>query len=192
RKMLATPPDKRDAVQKYLADKFEKGLRFDVPELMELDAEFKKAAEENARKAEPLQNRLLTGSTILALWDRGDPSPTYIYRQGDHQKPGRPVSPGVPSVLTDGRTPFVVKPPWPGAKKTGRRLALAQWLVQPDQPLTARVMVNRLWKHHFGRGLVATLQNFGQTGAPPTHPEMLDWLAQEFVRQGWSVKAMHR
>ena len=132
------------------------------------------------------------GETIVALWDRGDPSPTYIYRKGDPEKPSRRVGPGVPSVLTDGKTPFVVAPPWPGAKKTGRRLALAKWLVRPDHPLTARVMVNRLWKHHFGRGLVATLQNFGQTGARPTHPELLDWLAREFVRQGWSVKAMHR
>jgi cytochrome c553 len=193
RRMLATPPDKRDAVQRYLAEKLEKGLRFDIYELIELSAEFKKVSESQVRKMEALQSRMLPGGdTILALWDRGDPSPTYIYRKGDPEKPGRLVGPGVPSVLTDGRTPFVVKPPWPGAKKTGRRLALAQWLVRPDHPLTTRVMVNRIWKQHFGRGLVATLQNFGQTGARPTHPELLDWLAQEFVRQGWSIKAMHR
>src|SRR5205085_3392574 len=80
----------------------------------------------------------------------------------------------------------------PGAKKTGRRLAFARWLTQPDHPLTSRVAVNRLWKHHFGTGIVKTLGNFGKAGAAPTHPELLDWLAVEFVRQGWSVKAMHR
>src|SRR5262249_8640886 len=85
-----------------------------------------------------------------------------------------------------------VEPPWPGAKKTGRRLAFARWLTTPDHPLTARVLVNRLWKHHFGRGIVPTLGNFGKAGARPTHPELLDWLAVEFVRCGWSVKTMHR
>ncbi|MBS0263649.1 MAG: DUF1553 domain-containing protein, partial [Planctomycetes bacterium] len=99
---------------------------------------------------------------------------------------------GVPSVLTDGKTPFEVVPPWPGAQKTGRRLALARWLTQPDHPLTARVMVNRLWRHHFGQGIVRTLDNFGKTGTPPTHPELLDWLARRFAENGWSIKQMHR
>jgi hypothetical protein len=71
-------------------------------------------------------------------------------------------------------------------------LALARWLTAPDHPLTARVAVNRMWKHHFGTGIVSTPGNFGKTGAAPTHPELLDWLANEFVRCGWSMKAMHR
>ena len=98
----------------------------------------------------------------------------------------------MPSVLTDGKTPFDVKPPWPGAKQTGRRLAFAAWLTQPDHPLTARVMVNRIWKHHFGTGIVASARQLRQGRPPPTHPELLDWLAREFVRAGWSIKAMHR
>ncbi len=129
---------------------------------------------------------------IQALWDRGDPSLTYIYRRGDPMSPGRLVGPGVPSVLTDGKTPFHVEPPWPGAQSTGRRLALARWLTQPDHPLTSRVAVNRIWKHHFGRGIVQTLGNFGKAGGPPTHPELLDWLAVQFVEHGWSFKSMHR
>jgi hypothetical protein len=142
---------------------------------------------------------------VHALWDRGAPSPTYIYRRGDYLQPTKLVGPGVPSVLTDGMTPFVVTPPWPGAKSTGRRLALARWLTQPDHPLTARVMVNRIWKHHFGAGIVRTLDNFGTTGDRPSHPELLDWLTREFtvgepspvrgrvsLAKPWSIKALHR
>jgi len=129
---------------------------------------------------------------IQAVWDRGEPTPTYIYRRGDPLSPGRLVGPGVPSMLTDGKTPFEVKPPWPGAKQTGRRLAFAHWLIQADHPLTWRVEVNRIWKHHFGSGIVSTLGNFGKSGSPPSHPELLDWLAQEFVASGSSRKVLHR
>ncbi len=129
---------------------------------------------------------------IQALWDRGMPTPTYIYHRGDPLTPGRLVGPGVPSMLTDGKTPFENKAPWTGAKQTGRRLAFAQWLTMPNHPLTGRVAVNRIWKHHFGRGIVKSLGNFGKAGDPPSHPELLDWLALEFVQNGWSMKAMHR
>lgn len=137
-----------------------------------------------------VRRRMEPPLAIRALWDRGEPSPTYILRRGDHDKPGPLVGPGVPSVLTDGRTPFVAKPPFPG--KTGRRLAFARWLTQPEHPLTARVMVNRIWYHHFGAGLVGTLENFGMQGERPSHPELLDWLAVAFVKRGWSIKEVHR
>ena len=156
---------------------------------VEQDAEKKKAVEakikrvEGQRPAEPL---------IRALWDRGEPSPTYLLHRGNYLTPGRLVGPGVPSVLSDGRTPLAAAPPWPGAKKTGLRLAFARWLTQPDHPLTARVHVNRIWKLHFGEGLVRTLDNFGRTGDAPSHPELLDWLARELPRREWSVKSLHR
>src|SRR2546426_7892172 len=79
-----------------------------------------------------------------------------------------------------------------GRATRGGRSARARWLASPRTPLRARVMVNRLWQSHFGRGLVATSSDFGRAGEPPTHPELLDWLAQEFVQRGWSLKAMHR
>jgi cytochrome c553 len=129
---------------------------------------------------------------IRAVWDHGEPSPTYILRRGNYLTRGKLVGPGVPSVLTDGRTPFHVAPPWTGSKKTGRRLALARWVTRMDHPLTARVMVNRMWKHHFGEGIVRSLDNFGKLGTPPTHPELLDYLAAYFSRGGWSVKSLHR
>jgi len=93
-------------------------------------------------------------------------------------------------VLTDGRTTFQPTARRPGT--TGRRLALAEWLIDPQHPLTARVIVNRVWFHHFGRGIVESLANFGQTGARPSHAGLLDWLAVSFVENGWSLKWLHR
>ncbi len=139
-----------------------------------------------------LKESLLPAMTIRALWDRGRPSPTYILVRGEHDRPGRLVGPGVPSVLTDGQTPFKVEPPWPGAESTGRRLAFARWLTEKDHPLTARVFVNRVWKLHFGQGIVKTLDNFGALGSLPSHPELLDWLARDFIQGGWSLKSLHR
>lgn len=192
RTMLSTPAKQRSEVQKYLAEKFEKKLKIDDADLKKLDADYKRLAADVDKQVKQLKTTIPPEPQIRALWDRGEPSPTYIYRRGEVTSPGDLVGPGVPSVLTDGQTPFEVTPPWPGANKTGRRLALARWLVKPDHPLTARVMVNRIWKHHFGRGIVSTLDNFGRTGAKPTHPELLDWLACEFVSHGWSIKQMHR
>lgn len=142
---------------------------------------------------ERIRHQMVPPLEVRALWDRGDPSPTYILRRGEYDKPGHLVGPGVPSVLTDGKTPFVPEPPFPdGTPKTGRRLAFARWLIQPTHPLTSRVMVNRIWYHHFGIGLVKSLDNFGVKGEPPSHLELLDWLAVELVERGWSVKQMHR
>ena len=148
-----------------------------------------------AKQINELAAKRLPEPRLFTLWDRGEPSPTYIYRRGDYQISGTLVAPGPPAVLAEGPTPFEITPPWPDAQSTGRRLAFARWLTQPDSAargLTARVMVNRIWKHHFGQGLVKSVGNFGKTGDRPSHPELLDWLAQEFVRQRWSLKEMHR
>ncbi len=140
-----------------------------------------------------LQRQLVPDDTIRALWDQGRPSPTYLLRRGEHQIPGELVGPGVPSVLTDGRTPFVAEPPFPsGTPRTGRRLAFARWLTSPEHPLTARVFVNRVWQHHFAAGLVRSTENFGVQGELPSHPELLDWLALRFMQDGWSIKQLHR
>ena len=192
RQMKETLPEKRTEIQKYLAEKFEETLQILTAEVRSVDADYRQAAQRIGNRISILEARVLPEPKIRALWDRREPSPTYIMKGGDPLNPGRLVGPGVPSVLTDGMTPFEVVPPWPGAKETGRRLALARWLTQADHPLTSRVMVNRIWYHHFGQGIVKTLGDFGRMGARPTHPELLDWLAQEFVRQGWSLKTMHR
>ena len=183
-------PD-RSAVQKYLESKFTAALTL-TPAQVKADATYQKVMKEVAERTKALESEKQTVALIRALWDRGEPSPTYIFRRGDHREPGRLVGPGVPSVLTNGRTPFELVPLWDGAKQTGRRRALAEWLIEPDHPLTARVMVNRIWKHHLGQGIVASVDNFGKLGDLPTHPELLDWLAREFVNRGWSMKQLHR
>jgi len=192
RVMLNTPAMRRDTVQQYLAGKFEAQLRATRAEVKALDPGFRKESDDADAAIRAIQSQRPPEPQIQAVWDRGEPSPTYIYRRGDPNSAGKLVGPGVPSMLTDGKTPFDVRPPWPGAKSTGRRLAFAKWLTKPDHPLTARVAVNRIWKHHFGTGIVASLGNFGRTGSPPSHPELLDWLAREFVKSRWSMKAMHR
>ncbi len=100
-----------------------------------------------------------------------------------------PIAPGFLTVLGDQAVRLT---PPPHQESTGRRAALATWLTRPDHPLTARVIVNRVWQMHFGRGLVATANDFGVLGERPSHPELLDWLADEFVRDGWSLKKLHR
>jgi hypothetical protein len=129
-----------------------------------------------------------------------DPRPpaTQILIRGNPHAPGAAVTPGFPTVL--GFPDPVIPEPPAGAKTSGRRSILAHWIASPNNPLTARVLVNRLWQHHFGRGLVPTPNDFGKLGEPPSHPELLDWLAAEFVEPTWNanqatpwtLKRMHR
>jgi hypothetical protein len=108
-----------------------------------------------------------------------------IHLRGDPLKVGKVVPRGFPKVLGGG-------PLSTAGRQGSGRLELADWLTRPDHPLTARVMVNRIWQHHMGEGIVRTPNNFGEAGERPTHPELLDFLAERFVRSGWSIKAMHR
>jgi mono/diheme cytochrome c family protein len=138
--------------------------------------------------------------TTLILAERKEPRPTHVFLKGDFTRKGEAVLPGVPAVLpplrpaarreTPGPEPDAARPP--AAAPLPNRLDLARWLVSPENPLTARVTMNRVWQQYFGRGLVETENDFGTMGLPPSHPELLDWLATEFIRQGWSLKAMHR
>ena len=116
--------------------------------------------------------------------------PSNFLIRGDPFSLGPEMSPGFLTVATYGNPPTEI--PRANGRTSGRRLALAQWLTSTENPLTARVWVNRVWHHHFGRGIVATLDNFGRVGDAPTHPQLLDWLAVEFMNQGWSTKQMHR
>jgi hypothetical protein len=123
------------------------------------------------------------------------PPPVHLLRRGVYNDRTATVAPGPPAVLCDADNPFEVSPPFKGTTSTGARLALANWITRPDSrvsALLARVTVNRIWQQHFGTGLVATPENLGYTGAPPSHPALLEYLAQRFVESGWSTKALHR
>jgi hypothetical protein len=113
---------------------------------------------------------------------------THVLGSGVWDNPGVEVQPGFLSILDPNPAQITS----PGSWTTGRRTALANWLTNPSNPLTSRVMVNRLWVHHFGEGIVATPSDFGAMGQRPTNPELLDWLADEFVRSGWDVKRMQK
>ena len=119
-----------------------------------------------------------------------EPPPTHFLIRGDPESRGSLMKPAFLSVAVHGEHPTEI--PRPDGRTSGRRLALAEWLGSTDNPLTARVIVNRVWHHHFGRGIVATLDNFGKMGEQPTHPELLDYLAVEFMKRGWSIKQLHR
>ena len=138
--------------------------------------------------------RILPDEPGSYLHEEGGPAyeapPNYFLIRGDPFSPGSPMSPGFLTVATYGAPPTAL--PRPDGRTSGRRLALAEWIASRDNPLTARVMVNRIWHHHFGRGIVRTLDNLGRMGDEPTHPALLDWLAVEFMDRGWSVKEMHR
>jgi hypothetical protein len=130
----------------------------------------------------------------LSVFVETDPSPPphHILKRGQHNAPGAEVEPGVPAALCTPANVYRLAPRPAGRVSSGRRTAFAQWVTSPENPLFARVMVNRVWQHHFGVGLVSTTDNLGRSGAKPSHPELLDYLATEFVRGGWSLKALHR
>ncbi len=123
--------------------------------------------------------------TTLVLRERSEPRVTTVFINGDFTRPDEEVTPGVPAIMH----------PLEGSDKADERsdrLDLARWIVDPSNPLTARVIVNRVWQQYFGRGLVETENDFGMQGSPPSHPELLDWLALELVDKRWSVKELHR
>ena len=147
---------------------------------------------EKAKRAlATLKKEKVHSEMALAVTERGaNPPETFLLARGNPNLKGDAVEPGFIEVLNPPKA--VIPAVAAGAKSSGRRTVLANWIASPENPLTARVMVNRIWQHHFGRGLVRSASNFGTQGDRPTHPELLDWLASEFVARGWSVKAMHR
>ncbi|HKD36700.1 MAG TPA: DUF1549 and DUF1553 domain-containing protein, partial [Pirellulales bacterium] len=190
---MNTPPEKRTALQEqivYQASKYTAPM--EKAALGKLSAADKKRYDEleaKLAKFDSLKPPPLP--TARGVVDADKPPPhTYRLAAGSLKHPAEELEPGFPAFL-GAATPDIAPPPG-NPKSTGRRSALAAWLTRFDHPLTARIMVNRLWSYHFGQGIVPTPNDFGAAGEPPTNPELLDWLAVEFMDSGWSLKAMHR
>ena len=192
---IKTEPAKRTEAQKRQASQVIATVGVTETDLMAaLSPEDRKKTEELKQQIADLEKSKPPAlPSAMAITDpTSTPANSYFLHRGSTISKGSPMEPGPPLVLSASGREIIFPKPAPQAKTTGRRLALAQWLASEENPLTARVMVNRIWQHHFGKGIVETPNDFGRMGAAPTHPELLDWLATEFVRQGWSVKAMHR
>jgi hypothetical protein len=190
------PVDKRSVAERTLAAKIEiamteaglqenaEGKEADIP-LTPEESKEREALIVELGKAALKANPVAQTATVLG---HAAVTPTiHMTHRGDWRAKGEAVPPAFPAMLAGGKT--IEDDP---EKKLGRRKALALWLTEPDHPLTARVMVNRVWHWHFGRGIVGTPNDFGRQGEEPTHPELLDWLSSEFVSQGWSLKKLHR
>jgi hypothetical protein len=160
--------DQRTRIREYF-------LKFEAPEaLRNAYAELKELKEEKAKL-----DKIVPNTMIMA--EMHDPRETHILARGDYRNKGEQVEPGTPSAL----------PPLPSGAPANR-LGVAQWLVDPAHPLTSRVAVNRFWQLYFGDGLVKTSQDFGSQGDSPTHPQLLDWLAAEFMKSSWNMRALER
>lgn len=191
RHAFKTPLDKRTGSQNALLNLHPsvKNLRPDtlplyipIPELGEID-----------KQIAATRAKIPPQAFLRALIEPADHTPeTRLFHRGDHKQPKQIVTPASLTVVTPQgeRREFPLKDE--SLPSSGRRLAFAKWLTSGQHPLVPRVLVNRIWMHHFGRGLVATPADFGKLGVEPTHPQLLDWLADEFVRQGWSLKKLHR
>ena len=136
-------------------------------------------------KTEPSSNQY----PVLAVAESGN-HPIHVLRRGNPALPGPLVTPAFPSILDD--TNAEIPASYQTSQSSGRRRVLAEWLASADNPMTARVMINRIWQYHFGRGIVRSSNDFGLQGDDPTHPDLLNWLAHQFVESGWDIKAMHR
>ena len=190
---LRTPPEKRTEGQKLNATQVEKTLGIDPMELTAaLSPQDREQRQQLLAKVKELdEQRPKPFAAAMSVTESGREAPPshFLFRGSPGQK-GSVMRPGILSVASTTDWNFA-EPPADGSS-SWRRRGFAEWVASPENPLTARVMVNRIWQHHFGEGLVRTPNNFGKMGERPTHPELLDWLATEFVHNGWSIKSMHR
>jgi mono/diheme cytochrome c family protein len=183
---IMTPPEKEDfkavevrvdLARKYAGNGLSRGLADEYVAAVTRKKEIEEQRPDEIAKALVVKE---VGAT---------PRETFVLVRGNAESPGEQVEPGFPSILSPPEP--VIRQPQSG-KSSGRRTALADWIVSPENQMTTRVIANRIWQHHFGRGIVRSPNNFGSAGLKPTHPVLLDWLANRFVEDGWSFKSMHK
>ena len=188
-----TPGNKRTPDQIGLLKKYPSA---DVQGALDLyDPEANKKVTAKQEEATKLRSTKPPEPCLSALTESGSKTPeTFLFNRGDHEQPKEKVEPGELEVLRPAATEagLTFSKPEPGIASSGRRLAYARWLTSGRHPLVARVLVNRFWLEHFGRGLVNSPGDFGQQGERPSHLELLDWLAREFMDGGWKLKPLHR
>ncbi|OYW77912.1 MAG: hypothetical protein B7Z37_01710 [Verrucomicrobia bacterium 12-59-8] len=185
-----TPKDKHTPEQKALIKKYPSALA--TYSLNLYDQKKQDIVDAKMAEAKKLRDTKPVEGFVMALMEvKGQMPVTKLFNRGDHDQPKQTLTPGELSVLASPQIePF--KPVPVSSGSSGRRLAYAQWLTSGKHPLTARVLVNRFWMNHMGRGIVNTPGDFGRQGELPTHPELLDYLADEFVKSGWKLKSLHR
>jgi hypothetical protein len=191
---LRVAKDKRTAAMQLLLKANAKAIEISDDELAKRFPEYAALRDRVKQAVAEREKDRPKAPEKIAAFVETDPNPPthHLLKRGQHNQPGAEVQPGAPAALTAEKNSFRIAPSQKGRVSTGRSLAFANWVTSPANPLFARVLVNRVWQHHFGTGLVATPDNLGASGAKASHPELLDYLAAEFVRSGWSVKALHR
>jgi len=187
-----TPADKRTDEQKQLL-KERPSVNISAGTLYQYDP---KAAEELKKLSDEInaiRAKKPAEDFVAALTEPAKTAPvTYLFYRGDHRQPKDPIGPGDLQIAASPNQPVKFSNDDETLPSTGRRLAWARWLTSGQHPLVARVIANRVWMNHFGRGIVGTPGEFGKLGELPTHPELLDWISSEFMANGWSLKALHR
>jgi len=196
REAVQTAADKRNKTQQRLAARFENALRVSPDDVSAAlsNEQHRSVAALNEEMARLKAGRRAYGK-IQALYDVGAPPVTRQLIGGNYDTPGQEIEPGVLQVLCDDEASPLLSPTPPYTGTSGRRLAFARWLTAPgSRPagLAARVMVNRVWQHLFGGGIVSTPDNFGVGGNAPSHPELLEWLSAELMENGWRIKPLVR
>ncbi len=187
--MTLKPVDRRESLEKQLAGLCERQLKFASGQFR-ADRDLKTDEAKNEYKALQVELKKfdhLRPKPLMAAFVATDAGPQAPPNTLETRKGGLEIEPGFPSIITPDLPKIA-----PTKNSTGRRLVLADWITRPDNQLATRVIVNRVWQYHFGRGIVASANEFGALGEPPTHPELLDYLTTKFVSGGWKLKALHR